>query len=78
MRLHPRARGDLLDVALGGRTAVVEGIDSALDDSVQVAVTLDDEPGRDLGEGRYPGHRFFFAPEEVEPLPTRESAQAAT
>ncbi|MEA2394375.1 MAG: hydrogenase maturation protease, partial [Solirubrobacteraceae bacterium] len=27
-----------------------------------------DDPGRDLGERRQPGHRFFFAPSEVEPL----------
>jgi hypothetical protein len=30
---------------------------------------LDDDPGRDLGLLRQPGHRFFFAPEEVEPMP---------
>jgi hydrogenase maturation protease len=29
---------------------------------------VDDDPGRDLGQRRQPGHRFFFAPEEVEPL----------
>ena len=33
-----------------------------------VAVTLDDDPGRDLGEARFLGHRFFFRPDEVEPL----------
>ena len=31
-------------------------------------VTIDDDPGRDLGEERLIGHRFFFTPEEVEPL----------
>jgi len=31
-------------------------------------VVVEDDPGRDLGERRQPGHRFFFAPEEVEPL----------
>jgi hypothetical protein len=29
---------------------------------------VDDDPGRDLGALRQPGHRFFFRPEEVEPL----------
>ena len=29
---------------------------------------VDDDPGRDLGALGQPGHRFFFAPEEVEPL----------
>jgi len=29
---------------------------------------IEDDPGRDLGALRQPGHRFFFAPEEIEPL----------
>jgi hydrogenase maturation protease len=32
---------------------------------VQLAVAVEDDPGRDLGAY---GHRFFFAPDEVEPL----------
>jgi hypothetical protein len=28
---------------------------------------LDEDPGRDMGMLRQPGHRFFFDPEEVEP-----------
>ena len=32
-------------------------------------MTVEDDPGRDLGEERQIGHRFFFSPEEVEPLP---------
>jgi hypothetical protein len=31
-------------------------------------VVFEDDPGRDLGELRQAGHRFFFSPEEVEPL----------
>jgi hypothetical protein len=72
VRLKPRARGDVFDQALAGRVAVVEGIDQGLDGEVQIAVTMEDDPGRDLGEGRYPGHRFFFATSEVEPLPVDE------
>jgi hydrogenase maturation protease len=30
---------------------------------------LEDDPGAYLGLLRQPGHRFFFAPEEIEPLP---------
>jgi len=33
---------------------------------VHVAVTIDDDPGRAWGLERMPGHRFFFAPEEIE------------
>ena len=28
---------------------------------------MDDDPGRDLGLLRQPGHRFFFDVEEIEP-----------
>jgi hydrogenase maturation protease len=33
-----------------------------------VAVTLEDDPGRELGEDRRPGHRFFFGVDELEPM----------
>ncbi len=68
VRLAPRSRGDVWDVALAGRSAVVESIQQDLEGGVQLAVVLEDDPGRDLGVRRQPGHRFFFAPEEVEPL----------
>jgi hydrogenase maturation protease len=68
VRLKPRAGGDVFDLALAGRTAVIEGIEQDLDGNVQLAVAIDDDPGRDLGMRRQPGHRFFFSPDEVEPL----------
>jgi hydrogenase maturation protease len=77
VRLHPRAGGDIFDVALDGRTAVVEGIEQDLDDNIQLSITVDDDPGRDLGEYRQPGHRFFFSPDEVEPLPGAPPATSA-
>jgi hydrogenase maturation protease len=76
VRLRPRPGGDMLDVVLAGRTAVIEGIDQDLEGNVQLAVTVDDDPGRDLGERRQPGHRFFFSPEEVEPLEDRAETPA--
>lgn len=69
VRLRPRAGGDILDLALAGQVAVVEGIDQDHDGDLHLAVTLERDPGRDLGESRYPGHRFFFTLDEVEPLP---------
>ncbi|MEA2293417.1 MAG: hydrogenase maturation protease [Solirubrobacteraceae bacterium] len=69
VRLRPRAGGDVFDLALAGRSALVDTIECSLDDQVLLAVTVDDDPGADLGALRQPGHRFFFAPEEVEPLP---------
>jgi hypothetical protein len=62
--LRPRARGDILDLALAGRRATVAAIEHDLEGRVHVAVTVDDDPGRDLGVH---GHRFFFTPDELEP-----------
>jgi hydrogenase maturation protease len=77
VRLAPRAGGDVFDLALAGRTAVVDAIEADMDGGVLLAVTLDDDPGRDLGEDRRPGHRFFFTPAEVEPLPDAPVQPAA-
>ena len=69
VRLCPRGRADILDLALAGMTATVEAIEQDFEGRVYLAVTVDDDPGKDLGALRQPGHRFFFQPEEVEPLP---------
>jgi hypothetical protein len=68
VRLRPGGRADILDLALAGLTATVEGVEQDFDGRVYLAVTVDDDPGKDLGRLRQPGHQFFFAPEEVEPL----------
>ena len=68
VRLCPRGRADILDLALAGKSATVEAIEQDYDGQVYLAVTVDDHPGKDLGLLRQPGHRFFFQPEEVEPL----------
>jgi hydrogenase maturation protease len=68
VRLRPRPGGDVMDMALAGRSALVEGIDEDMEGNVRLAVIVEEDPGRDLGERRQPGHRFFFAPDEVEPL----------
>jgi hypothetical protein len=66
--LWPNPGGDIMDVALRGKAAFVEGIEQDYEERIYIAVTLEDDPGRDLGEDRILGHRFFFSPEEVEPL----------
>ena len=68
-RLHPRGRADVFDLALDGKLATVEAIEQDYDERVHLAVVLADDPGRDLGQARMPGHRFFFSPDEVEPVP---------
>jgi hydrogenase maturation protease len=69
VRLAPRQTGsDIFEVALQGRTAIVHEVLEDYEGRVQLAVTVADDPGQDLGALRRPGHRFFFDPEEVEPL----------
>jgi hydrogenase maturation protease len=68
VRLRPRPGGDIMDIALAGKTAVIEGIEQDYEGKVHVGVVVDDDPGRDIGLMRQPGHRFFFDSEEVEPL----------
>jgi hydrogenase maturation protease len=66
VRLRPRPGGDVFDIALGGRIAAVEVLEEDLDGNVKLGVVIEDDPGRELGER---AHRFFFAPDEVDPLP---------
>ena len=66
--LRPRDGADIFDRAIAGKVAVVDRVDEDMEGLVQLAVVVEDDPGRDLGEMRQPGHRFFFSPEEVEPL----------
>ena len=67
--LWPHPGGDIMDLALRGKAAFIEGIEQDYEDRIYIAVTLEDDPGRDLGEDRSTlGHRFFFSPEEVVPL----------
>jgi hypothetical protein len=77
--LRPRRRADIFDSALDGRIAVIEAIEQDFESNIQLAVVLEDDPGRDLGEMRQAGHRFFFKPDEVEPLvdPLRQAVPPA-
>jgi hydrogenase maturation protease len=68
VRLRPRAGGDVFDLALEGKIATVESIEQDYEGQLHVCVVVDEDPGRDIGLMRQPGHRFFFAPTEVEPL----------
>ena len=68
VRLFPRKGGDILDIALYGQIATIESIEQDYEGKSHVCVVLDDDPGRDMGLLRQPGHRFFFDPSEVEPL----------
>jgi hydrogenase maturation protease len=75
VRLFPHKGGDILDIALHGQIATIESIEQDYEGKSHVCVVLDDDPGRDMGLLRQPGHRFFFDPSEVEPLPPEEQHQ---
>lgn len=68
VRLHPSGPADILDLALRGRSAAVESIEVDFEGRVFVSVTLDDDPGRELGRIGQPGHRFYYRADEIEPL----------
>ena len=73
VRLWPQKKADILDMATEGKTAIIEAIEQDLEGHVHFAVVLEDDPGRDIGMMRQVGHRFFYTPEEVEPLPLEAS-----
>lgn len=75
VRLRPRKGGDVMDIALAGQVATIECIEQDYEGKCHVCVVLDEDPGRDMGMLRQPGHRFFFDAEEVEPLSDEEARQ---
>jgi len=66
VRLRPKPGGDVFDVVLAGRVAIVESVEQDFDNRTHIAVIIEDDPGKDLGLLRQPGHRFFFSADEVE------------
>jgi hydrogenase maturation protease len=77
VRLRPRKGGDVMDIALAGQIATVECIEQDYEGKQHVCVVLDNDPGKDMGLLRQPGHRFFFDAAEVEPLSPDEFPPAA-
>lgn len=78
VRLRPRKGGDVMDIALAGQMATIECIEQDYEGKRHVCVVLENDPGKDMGLLRQPGHRFFFDAEEVEPLPPDDFPQLAT
>jgi hypothetical protein len=68
VRLLPQRRADIFDTLLEGKIAVIEAVEEDFEGNIHFAVVLEDDPGRDLGEMRQVGHRFFFSREEIEPI----------
>lgn len=68
VRIHPKRRADAMDMILAGKTAVIEAVEQDVEGAIHFALVLADDPGQDIGFARMPGHRFFYASDEVEPL----------
>jgi hypothetical protein len=68
VRIRPKRRADVMDIALEGKIAIIEAVEEDVDKNVHFAVVIEDDPGRDIGLMRHIGHRFFYAADEVEPL----------
>jgi hypothetical protein len=72
VRIRPAETMDILDMALRGKTGTIAAIEQDFEDHFHLALTVDDDPGKDLGQAGLPGHRFFYRPADVEPLDTCE------
>jgi hypothetical protein len=68
VRIRPKGRADIFDMVLEGRTAIVEAVEQDAEERIHLALVLEDDPGKDLGLLRQPGHRFFYGLDEVEPV----------
>jgi hypothetical protein len=68
VRLWPNKRADIFDTILEGKIAIIEAVEEDFEGKLHFAVVIEDDPGRDFGELRQAGHRFFFSAEEVEPI----------
>ncbi len=66
VRLRPKKKTDIFDIALDGKIAIIESVECDFENRIHLAVTVEDDPGRDLGVARQIGHRFFFSPDDVE------------
>ena len=72
VRIRPRNRADVIDIALQGKAAVIESIEQDAENRIYLALVLEEDPGKDLGLLRQPGHRFFYGLNEIEPVPRTE------
>ena len=74
VRLHPSGQADAQDMFLDGRCGTVAGVFADVDGGVHLAVSLDHDPAASelVWQGRY----LYFRPDEVEPMPDRQGAEA--
>ncbi|MEO6434630.1 MAG: hypothetical protein ABIP55_02565 [Tepidisphaeraceae bacterium] len=76
--LRPHRSADIFDLALAGRAATIVAIEQDYENRIHLAVTVDDDPGRDLGAVGKIGHRFYFGIDEVEVIENENLPAEAT
>jgi hypothetical protein len=78
VHLRPRAGGNISDKLLEGKTAEIEAIEKDFDGRIHIAVIVGENPGCDVGDLRQHDERFFFSPEEVEPIAVKSDPATST
>lgn len=68
VRICPKRRADAFDMMLAGKIAIIEAIEEDVQNEIHLALVLEDDPGRELGLARQPGHRFFYRVDEIGPV----------
>ncbi len=72
VRLHPRkGRADIFDLMLDGKTGTIEVIQQDFENRIYLVITADDDPALEQMQSDkrvFPGHLFYFFPDEVEVL----------
>jgi hypothetical protein len=68
VRIKPKRRADAFDIMLAGKIGIIEALEEDVEGEIHFALVLEDDPGRELGMARQPGHRFFYSIDEVEPV----------
>jgi len=76
VQLRPLRRADAQDLFLSGRSAIVQAVLRDVDGDTHVAVTLEDDPARDLHE--WYGRFLYFSPDEIEPLDDDDGRREAS
>jgi len=66
--LKPKSGRDAFDIFLKDKIGIVESVEIDFENRIYLAVVLDDDEGKDLGFEHKIGHRFFFEPDEIEPI----------
>lgn len=65
VRICPKSRADVMDMALAGKIGIIEAIEHDVEGRLHFALVIEDDPGREFGMTRCPGHRFFYALDEI-------------